>query len=61
MIIKVGNHEKKEVSELNHVLYKKAVDILGSETCNAYHIGWHGVGVFIDWLESNYELIKKEA
>ena len=61
MTIKVGNHEKKEVSELNHTLYKKAEEILDSETYNAYHIGWYGVGLFIDWLESNYELTKKEV
>lgn len=60
MTIKVGNHEKKEVSELNHTLYKKADEILESEQHRS-HIGWSGVGLFIDWLENNYELTKKEV
>ena len=60
MTVKVGNHEKKEVSELNHTLYKKAEYILEYEQHRS-HIGWSGVGSFIDWLESNYELTEKDG
>ncbi|MCK5603875.1 hypothetical protein KAR91_18455 [Candidatus Pacearchaeota archaeon] len=60
MTVKVGNREKKEVSELNHTLYKQAEYILENEQ-HRCHIGWSGVGSFIDWLESNYELTKKDG
>ena len=60
MTIKVGNYEKKEVSELNHTLYKKAEEILEDEQHRS-HIGWTDVSLFIDWLEGNYELTKKEG
>lgn len=59
--MQVGKKEKKEVSELNHEIYTKARDILGDDENMPFfsHIGWIGVGVFIDWLEANYEIKKK--
>jgi len=57
--IKVGNNEKKEVSELNNQLFKNARDIL-EDNMHLNHIGWSGVGNFIDWLESNYTITSKE-
>ncbi len=57
--LKVGDCEEKEVSELNNELYKKAKYILGND--RHQHIGWSGVGQFIDWLESEYEIKKKNV
>lgn len=57
--VKVGNYEKKEVSKLNNELYLKAHEILEKEE-HLSHIGWSGVGKFIDWLEANYAITKKE-
>lgn len=59
MAIKVGKYDKKEVSELNNELYKKAEEILQDETGSGWHIGWIGVGCFVDWIENNYEITKK--
>lgn len=58
-MIEVGMTEKKMVTKLNHELYNSAVDIMGENTGNGWHIGWIGVGAFIDWLEANYEIKKK--
>jgi hypothetical protein len=59
-MIKVGDHEPREVSQLNHELFTKAEDILGCSQHQS-HIGWSGVGNFIDWLEENYTLERKEG
>lgn len=56
--MKVGTYEIKEVSELNNKLYEKAKEIMLVEQ-HKWHIGWSGVGSFIDWLEENYELKEK--
>ena len=59
--IEVGTHEKKAVTPLNRALYLQAKDITMDEKnqwCS--HIGLIGIGIFIDWLEENYELVKKE-
>ena len=58
-MVKVGNHEKKEVTELNHGLYTEMLDIM---ECNQHqsHMGLSGLGAAVDWLEENYILIKKE-
>lgn len=58
-IVKVGKLNPKVVSHLNHRLYKQAVCILNTN-CFISHIGWAGVGAFIDWLEENYHITKKE-
>ena len=58
VVVKVGNFEKKEVSKLNNTIYLKAKDIL-EERQELSHIGWSGVGHFIDWLEENYNLTEK--
>jgi hypothetical protein len=55
----VGTHEKKEVSDLNNTLYLKAEEIL-EDNLQLHHIGWSGVGKFIDYLEANYNITKKE-
>ena len=57
-MIKVGKYEEKEVSELNHALFKEAGRILEDEM-HLSHIGYSGVGKFIDWLEENYKITKK--
>jgi hypothetical protein len=55
--IKVGSYEPKEVSKLNHHLFKEAKSQLADEAnLQMYHIGWYGIGIFIDWLESNYNI-----
>lgn len=63
--MKVGNYQKKVVSELNHELYQKAKLLIeGDEGDDDYvggwHMGWQEVGKFIDWLEENYIIQKKE-
>jgi len=58
--VKVGKHEKKEVTELNNEIYLVAKEML-SEIHHHQHMGWSGVGAFIDWLEENYSIkLKKE-
>ena len=56
--IKVGYYEKKTASKLNRELYKSAESVLGDNMYTS-HIGWSGVGMFIDWLEENYEITRK--
>lgn len=58
-IVKVGDYEKKEVTRLNNMLYLKAKSIL-EDRRHLSHIGWSGVGCFIDWLEENYDLVEKK-
>lgn len=64
----VGTHEKKEVSELNNELFNAAKRVIeggcgenekGKAKNRCWHIGWGGVGDFIDYLEQNYEIAKK--
>ena len=60
----VGTFEKKEVSELNNELFNAAKKVMqeGSDKDQrCWHIGWAGVGDYIDWLEKNYEIKKKET
>ena len=57
--VKVGINEKKVVTELNNELYLNAAEILENNEHKS-HIGWHGVGLFIDWLEANYDIRKKD-
>jgi len=56
--LSVGKHEKKEVTKLNNILFTKAKYIM-EENEHLYHIGFHGLGMFIDWLEENYKIVKK--
>ncbi|AZU97843.1 hypothetical protein [Vibrio phage LP.2] len=56
--LEVGHFEKKKVTPLNKELYLKAVDIL-EDSQHLSHIGWSGVGKFVDWLEENYNISKK--
>ena len=58
--MKVGDEDKREVSEFNNELFTNARRILEAG-CNLSHIGWAGVGDFVDWLEANYEMKKKDA
>ena len=53
----VGNFEKKAVSYENAGLFNKAKEILENEQ-QLSHIGWSGVGKFIDYLETFYNLEK---
>lgn len=53
--ITVGTYERKEVTKLNNKLFIAAKDILDDRQ-HLSHIGWSGVGYFIDWLEENYDL-----
>lgn len=55
--MKVGKYEKKDVTVLNNTLFKKAEEMM-EENC---HLGWSGLGKFIDWLEANYTLEKKTS
>ncbi len=57
-MVQVGTNEKKEVTELNNSLYLNAERIL-EENEHQSHIGWSGVGAFIDWLEANYTITPK--
>jgi len=52
-LIKVGHHEKKEVTARNNHLYLVAKDTI-DENKNRSYIGWQGVGCFIDWLTGSY-------
>jgi len=58
--MEVGKKEcsKREVTELNHELYNNAMRVM-EDGCRLSHIGWVGVGDFIDWLELNYYIKKK--
>ncbi len=58
-LIQVGNMEKKKVTPLNRELYLAAERLLEAE-CYIHRIGWVGVGAFIDWLEENYDIVKKK-
>jgi len=59
--MKVGDDNQKEVTILNNYLYLKAREILeDDENMGMNHIGWQGVSAFIDWIETNYILIRKE-
>lgn len=60
-LIEVGTHFKRKVTPLNKELFEGAEIILDKvdiKACN--HMGWYGIGNFIDWLEENYDITKKE-
>jgi hypothetical protein len=55
--VEVGHLEPKNVSILNNHLYEEAIRILtDGNNLPMSHIGFVGIGVFIDWLETNYEI-----
>jgi hypothetical protein len=57
--MKVGTHEKKEVSQLNNDLFLAAKTIMQREYKNSKRsprFGWGSVGDYIDWLEMNYDI-----
>ncbi|RLI67687.1 MAG: hypothetical protein DRP02_14040 [Candidatus Gerdarchaeota archaeon] len=56
--VRVGDKEKKTVSRLNNEIYVKAEEIL-LENLLSGHIGWHGLSIFIDYLESNYNISRR--
>ena len=58
--IKVGKYEPRVVSELNHTLFMIAKTTM-DEATHLNHIGWSGVGDFIDYLEENYDIKIKEG
>ena len=48
-------------TKVNEQLFEKAKIIIEDNVYETVgHIGWYGVGKFIDWLESNYELKPKK-
>jgi hypothetical protein len=55
----VGNMEKRNVSELNNELFIAAKKIMKESTQYCWHIGWSSLGDYIDWLEANYEIVKR--
>jgi len=58
----VGDKDKREVSALNNELFTRAGEILEQGVDdNRWHIGWQGIGNFIDWLEANYTIEKKPS
>lgn len=60
----VGDDEKKIVSRLNNELFIKGKEIMeasAGEGRSLMHIGWHDFGKFIDYLESNYNIKKKDT
>ena len=66
-MITVGRLGEREVSELNHELFKEAKSFLetsADEKCRtgygrAWHVGWLDIGEYIDFLEANYEITRK--
>lgn len=60
--IEVGFKDKKLVSKLNRDLYLAAEEVMEGhdKKGHCWHIGWADVGAFIDWLEDNYDIKKKE-
>lgn len=66
-MITVGIRGDKQVSELNHELFKEAKDFLecsadkkfNKGNFRAWHLGWVDVGNYIDFLEANYEIKRK--
>ena len=54
----VGDNEPREVTQVNNELFLAAKEII-EEGQHLSHIGWSGVGDFIDWLELNYDIKKK--
>ena len=54
-----GNKTVKEVTELNNELFLVAKEVMEEHTYSN-HIGWYSVGEFIDYLEENYTITKKE-
>jgi len=62
-MVEVGEYEKKTVTDLNNELFLKAKELMqeGTDKPNRLgHIGWGEVGDFIDWLEDNYKIEKRD-
>jgi hypothetical protein len=62
MMMNVGNMEKRNVSELNNELFiagKKIMEESTKKPQACWHIGWSSLGDYIDWLEANYEIVKR--
>ena len=66
-MITVGRLGEREVSELNHELFKEAKSFLEASAdkklkqrdYRAWHVGWLDIGEYIDFLEANYEITRK--
>ena len=58
-MVKVGNHEKKEVTEVNNAIYLGMLSTINAGQ-HTNHMGLNGLSNAVDWLEENYILIKKE-
>jgi hypothetical protein len=61
ILFSVGTLNPKKVSSLNRVLFTKARSILKKNAYGGGHmIGWCGLSKFIDHLEENYDIKKKQ-
>jgi len=60
--MRVGFREHRIVSDLNHELFEAAREIMEAAELRGgvRHIGWAGVGDFIDWMEKNYYITEKQ-
>lgn len=59
ILFSVGNKEPKRVSLLNKNLFAEAQAIL-EDNVKSSHIGWYSLSAFIDYLEENYNINKKD-
>ena len=57
-MVKVGTKRPKTVSKANNKLFLKGRKILETNL-ETSSIGWGGFGKFIDYLEKNYDITKK--
>ena len=59
----IGKEKQRSASKLNSEMFVSARKIMEDSSDNkagdAWHIGWQDVGLFIDWLEENYSIVKK--
>lgn len=59
-MVKVGKYDKKKVTELNNELYREAVEIIFNSDYSRYG-GKVSLSKFIDWLEENYNVSKRDT
>jgi len=52
--------EEKNFSDLNEELFLNAKRIFDDNNGGCHHMGWCDVSEYINWLENNYDIKKKD-
>lgn len=62
-MVTVGKLKPKEVSDINHKLFKQAEKMIEASTedlMTCFHMGFKELGDFIDWLTENYDITERK-